>query len=248
MPAELQTLLVLLPVACLGSFVYGVTGFGSALITIPLASLIYPLPFVLAVFALLDIVNAVRVGLTQPQAIVRDEARRLIPCCILGVLVGTGLLAVLRTQVLLVALGLFVVSFALYSLLAPEGALRVGANWGYLAGFSGGVTSAIFGAGGPPYVIYLSLRPHGKQAMRATLAATSVVSVGARIVAFALAGLLSPPAVWRTAAPLVPAILGTLWLADRAHRRISRPAMIQGIRVLLLVAGMSLVVRAIRGM
>ncbi len=248
MPAELQTMLVLLPVACLGSFVYGVTGFGSALITIPLASLIYPLPFVLAVFALLDIVNAVRVGLAHPHAIVRDEAWRLIPCCVLGVLVGTVLLAVLRTQILLFALGLFVVSFALYSLLAPDASLRIGAHWGYFAGFSGGITSAIFGAGGPPYVIYLSLRPHAKQAMRATLAATSVVSVGARIVAFALAGLLSPPAVWRTAAPLVPAILVALWLADRTHSWISRTAMIRGIRVLLLIAGMSLVVRAIRGM
>jgi uncharacterized protein len=216
MPAELQTMLVLLPVACLGSFVYGVTGFGSALITIPLASLIYPLQFVLAVFALLDIVNAVRVGLAQPHAIVWDEARRLIPSCILGVLVRTVLLALLRTQILLFALGLFVVGFAFYSLLAPEA--------------------------------YLSMRPHGKEAIRATLAATSVVSVGARLVAFALARLLSPPAVWRTAAPLVPAILGALWLADRAHSRISRTAMIQGIRVLLLIAGMSLVVRAIHGM
>ncbi|HSB69725.1 MAG TPA: sulfite exporter TauE/SafE family protein [Candidatus Methylomirabilis sp.] len=248
MPAEFQTLLVLLPVACLGSFVYGVTGFGSALITIPLASLIYPLPFVLAVFALLDIVNAVRVGLARPQAIVRDEAGRLIPGCILGVVVGTWLLAVLRTQILLCALGLFVVSFAIYSLLAPEASLRIDASWGYLAGFSGGITSAMFGAGGPPYVIYLSLRPHAKQAMRATLAATSVVSVGARIVAFALAGLLSAPAVWFTAVPLVPAILGALWLADRAHARISRAAMIQAIRLLLLVAGASLVVRSLRGL
>ncbi len=248
MPAALQTILVLLPVACLGSFVYGVTGFGSALITIPLASLIYPLPFVLAVFALLDIVNAVRVGLAQPQAIVRDEARRLIPCCILGVAVGTGLLTALRAQFILLALGLFVVSFACYSLLAPEASLRIGTHWGYLAGFSGGITSAMFGAGGPPYVIYLSLRPHPKREMRATLAATSIVSVGARLVAFALAGLLSRPAVWLTAAPLVPAILGALWLADRAHAALSRQTMIQAIRVLLVIAGASLVVRAVRGM
>jgi uncharacterized membrane protein YfcA len=248
MPATLRTVLVLLPVACLGSFVYGVTGFGSALITIPLASLIYPLPFVLAVFALLDIVNAVRVGLAQPQAIVRDEALRLIPCCILGVAVGTGLLTALRAQYVLFALGLFVVSFAGYSLLAPEASLRIGAHWGYLAGFSGGVTSAMFGAGGPPYVIYLSLRPHPKREMRATLAATSIVSVGARLVAFALAGLLSRPAVWLTAVPLVPAILGALWLADRTHAALSRQAMLQAIRVLLVIAGASLVVRAVRGM
>jgi hypothetical protein len=84
--------------------------------------------------------------------------------------------------------------------------------------------------------------------MRATLAATSVVSVGTRILAFALAGLLSAPAVWLTAVPLVPAILGALWLADRAHARISRAAMIQAIRLLLLIAGASLVVRSHRGL
>ena len=93
MPAELKTMLVLLPVASLGSFVYGVAGFGPALITIPLAFLICSLPFVLAVFALLDIVNGVRVGLAQSPSIVRDEARRPTPCGILGVRVGTVLLA-----------------------------------------------------------------------------------------------------------------------------------------------------------
>lgn len=60
----------------------------------------------------------------------RDEARRLIACGILGVLVGTMLLAVHPTQIVLIALGLFVVSFALYSLLASETGMRFGVYWG----------------------------------------------------------------------------------------------------------------------
>ena len=70
MPPELATILLLAPIAFLGSFVYGVTGFGAGLFTIPLASHFYEMPFVLAVFALLDSVNALRVCLSQPQAIV----------------------------------------------------------------------------------------------------------------------------------------------------------------------------------
>ncbi len=245
---DFHPVLVLLPIACLGSFVYGVTGFGSALIAIPLASLVYPLPFVLAVFALLDIVNALRVGLAEPRAIVPGEAVRLIPSCVAGVAVGTLLLTGLRTEILLLALGLFVVGFALYSLAASEASLRIGRSWAYIAGFSGGITSAVFGAGGPPYVIYLSLRPYEKRALRATLAATSVVSVGARAIAFASAGLLSSPAIWVTALPLVPCVLGSLWLANRTHARLSTRLLLRAIRVLLVIAGTLLVGRAIRAM
>ncbi len=248
MLAQLPPVVVLLPVACLGSFIYGVTGFGSALVTIPLASLVYPLPFVLAVFALLDVVNTLRVGLAEPAAIVRPEVRRLIPSCVLGVGVGTLLLTGLRTQILLLALGLFVVGFALYGLLGPEEALRIRAQWAYLAGFSGGITSAVFGAGGPPYAVYLSLRPYGKRELRATLAATSMVSVGARIVAFAAGGLLSSRAVWFTALPLMPVILGSLWVANRAHGALSSRLVLQMIRGLLVLAGVLLIGRALQGM
>jgi hypothetical protein len=59
---------------------------------------------------------------------VRDEARRLIACGILGVLVDTMLLAVHPTQIVLIALGLFVVSFARYSLLASEAAMIQGSR------------------------------------------------------------------------------------------------------------------------
>ncbi len=248
MPAQAQIILMLVPIAFLGSFVYGVTGFGSALITIPLASLVYPLRFVLAVFALLDIVNAVHVSLAGTRAVVQSEALRLIPTCILGVVAGTVLLAGLRPQILLLILGLFVLSFSLYGLLMPAKSPVIGSHWGYLAGLCGGITSAMFGAGGPPYAIYLSFRPHGKHEMRATLAATSIVSIGSRIVAFALAGLLSSQAVWITALSLLPVIYCALRLADRTHAGLSRAALLTAIRLLLVIAGASLVMRALGGL
>ena len=245
MPPEFATILLLAPIAFLGSFVYGVTGFGAGLFTIPLASHFYEMPFVLAVFALLDSVNAVRVCLAQPQAIVRDEAVRLVPCCIVGVLLGVVLILVLPAWLLMLALGLFVLTYALYSLLIAGALPTIQVRWAYLAGVSGGITSAMFGAGGPPYAIYLSMRPHGKEQIRATLAVTSLVSISTRIVAFGLAGLLSSWAVWRTALAVVPAALIALWWADRVHTGLSREAVIRAIRVLLCIAGISLVLRAI---
>lgn len=244
MPPELATILLLAPIAFLGSFVYGVTGFGAGLFTIPLASHFYEMPFVLAVFALLDSVNAVRLCLSQPRAIVRDEAARLVPSCIVGVLLGVVLILVLPAWILMLALGIFVLTYGLYSLAFSSALPSIGLRWAWVAGLSGGITSAMFGAGGPPYAIYLAMRPHGKEQIRATLAVTSLVSIGIRIVAFGFAGLLSSRTVWNTAVAVVPASLLALWWADRVHAGLSREAVIKAIRVLLCIAGGSLVLRA----
>jgi uncharacterized membrane protein YfcA len=245
MPSELATILLLAPIAFLGAFVYGVTGFGAGLFTIPLASHFYEMPFVLAVFAVLDSVNAIRVCLAQPRAIVRAEAMRLVPCCVSGVLLGVGLLLIVPAGVLMLALGLFVLAYALSSLLVSAAMPTISQRWAYLAGVSGGIASAMFGAGGPPYAIYLSMRPHGKEQIRATLAVTSVVSIGTRILAFGLAGLLSSRTVWLTAIAVAPASLLALWWADHVHTRLSREGVVKAIRLLLCLAGVSLMFRAI---
>lgn len=243
MEADAGMLLLLGAIAALGSFIYGVTGFGAGLVTIPLASLFLEMRFVLAVFALVDCVNAVRVTLSRPRAVVREEAARLVPLCIAGVAIGAALVVTLPASALMIALGLFVLAYALYSLLAGRAMPVIGPGWAWPAGLAGGVTSAMFGAGGPPYAIYLSMRPHGKDEMRATLAVTSLVSILARVAAFAAAGLLSSAAVWQTALAVVPASLAALWAADRVHRALSREAVIRAIRILLCVAGVTLVVR-----
>ena len=245
MSPDVTTILVLAPIAFLGAFIYGVTGFGAGLVTIPLASHFYNIPFVLAVFALLDGVNAMRICLSQPRAIVRDEAARLIPTCVLGVGIGVGLLLVLPAKMLMLALGCFVLGYGVYSILNPQAMPVIRPYWAYVAGISGGITSAMFGAGGPPYAIYLSMRPHGKDEIRSTLAVTSLVSVSVRIVAFALTGLLSSPLVWLTALAVVPASLAALWLADRVYRILPRSTVIQAIRFLLCLSGVSLVWRAV---
>ncbi len=244
MAVEADALVLLALIAFLGAFVYGLTGFGSGLVTIPLASHFHELPFVLAVFALLDCVNAARLSLARPQAIVRDEVRRLVPTCIAGVVLGVALLVLLPPRMLMIALGAFVLAFALHGLLRAGAVPMVSGRWAYVAGLSGGVSSAMFGAGGPPYAIYLSMRPHAVESMRATLAVTSLVSITARIVAFGVAGLLSSWVVWIAALAVVPASLAALWCADRVHATLSREAVLTAVRLLLCLTGASLLIRA----
>ncbi len=137
MDFDLGIVLALAAIAFAAAFVYGVTGFGAGLVAIPLASLFFEMRFVLAVFALLDCVNAVRVSLSRPRAVVLDEAARLVPTCVAGVALGSVLVLVLPARALMLALGLFVTAYVLYTV-AVRGALPViGTRWAYAEGFSG---------------------------------------------------------------------------------------------------------------
>src|SRR5205085_7061678 len=114
-------------------------------------------------------------------------------------------------------LGAFVLCYGLYSLLRRPGGRPVSIRWGWLAGLAGGITSAVFGAGGPPYVIYLSQRGLTKEQFRATLGLTTSTSISLRVLAFLVTGLLLELRVWLTAAFVVPAALAAIWLSRKVY-------------------------------
>lgn len=245
MTAEsLAALLVLLPISFLGSVLYGVSGFGSALLTVPLAVQFFPLPFVIAAFALVDLFNAIRVGLENPRAALRPEVVRMVSTMIPGIVVGTALLVSVPRRIGMATLGLFIAVYAVYALARHARMRRVAQRWAYLAGFGGGVTGTLFGAGGPPYAIYLAHRGLDKEQYRATLTMTSIFSIGLRVAAFLVTGLLLDAQVWIAAAIALPGAALGLVVARRIFNRLSRDAVMRVVGLVLLVTGGALLVRA----
>ena len=242
-PAEIAALA---GIAVLGSIVFGITGFGAALVTIPLATHLVPLQFALALFVLMDLANAFRIGFESPKHALRDEWKRLVPTILVGTAVGATLLLRLPRQAATLALGVFVLAFALYSLARRPGArAMISARWAYVAGFAGGITSTLFGAGGPPYAMYLSSRGLTKEQYRATLGFATLTSISLRAIAFIVTGFLLDPDVWLCAAAIVPAGLAGLWVAGFLFRRISRDGLMRVVSLMLVASGISLIVRAL---
>jgi len=66
-------------IAFIGALIFGITGFGAALVTIPLATHLVPLKFALALFVLADLACALRIGFENPRKALRDEWVRLVP-------------------------------------------------------------------------------------------------------------------------------------------------------------------------
>jgi uncharacterized membrane protein YfcA len=236
---------ILVAIAFAGALIFGITGFGSALITIPLATHFVPLPFALALFAVCDLAAALRVGFENPKNAVRAEWHRLIPMILVGTALGVTLLVNLPRKTAMTALGVFILLFALYSLYPKKSETLVAGGWGWLAGLAGGITSTLFGAGGPPYVIYLSHRGLTKEQFRATLGLTTMTSISLRVLAFLITGLLLNLQVWFTAVFTIPAILLGIWVAQRIYLKISRDALMKAVAVMLLASGASLIWRSL---
>lgn len=203
------------------------------------------LQFALALFVLADLAAALSVGLERPKNAVRSEWTRLVPMILVGTALGVTLLVNLPRAAGMLLLGLFVLAFAIFTLLPHARARIVSPAWAWIAGLAGGITSTVFGAGGPPYAIYLSQRGLSKEQFRATLGLATLTSISLRLLAFVVTGVLLDPDVWWKALAVVPACLVGIWVARRIYLRISRDQLMRAVALLLLGSGASLIWRAL---
>jgi uncharacterized membrane protein YfcA len=211
----------------------------------PLATHFVPLQFALALYALCDLSSSLRIGFENPRNAVKAEWTRLVPMILLGTALGVTVLVNLPRAAGMAALAAFVFGYALYSLFRRESRKVIAAGWAWLAGLAGGITSTLFGAGGPPYIIYLSQRGLTKEQLRATMGFATLTSISIRVVAFLLTGLLLEPKVWLVAIGAVPAAMLGIAVARRMYLKISREQLLRMVAVVLLATGGSLVVRAL---
>ncbi len=231
-----------LAILALAFFIRGIAGFGSGLIAIPLLALLFPLPLVVPVMALLDYLAAATHGIRHRQRIVWRDILPLIPFTLAGVLTALYLLRNLDTESLNTALGVFVLLYALYSLsgLRPRRAhTRI---WAIPAGVIGGLVSALFGTGGPFYVIYLQLRGLDKTAFRASIATVFLIDGGMRISGYFITGLAGLDIILLTLAAL-PVMLLAMYAGGHVHTGISQQAFSRLISLLLIGSGIALLLR-----
>ncbi|MBS1246644.1 MAG: hypothetical protein H6R47_843 [Proteobacteria bacterium] len=224
-------------------FIRGISGFGSGLIAVPLLAHFLPLTFVVPMILVTDVAASLALGTHTRKHVRWDELRPLIPFSILGVLAGTTLLVNLPEAPLLATLGVFVLLFGVRSVLNLHGTQTVSRRWALPAGLTGGAIGALFGTGGPPYVIYLNHRLHDKGELRATFSGLFLIEGGLRIVVFLVAGLLLHTELQLTILAALPLVALGLFLGNRVHIGLSPLQMQRLIGIMLLVSGTSLLWR-----
>lgn len=225
----------------------GITGFGSGLIAVPLLALSLPLTFVVPLILLTDFTASLTLGSLNRHLIAWGEIRRLLLPGLIGVAAGAWLLVSLPATPLLLGLSAFILLYALRNLLLDtEHPRPASAVWSWPAGLTGGAIGALFGTGGPPYVIYLSHRLFDKGQLRATFSGLFLIEGIARIGSFTASGLLINRDIWLAYLWAAPVALAALWVGSHIHTRLTQPQMLRLISLILLGSGVSLGIKALQ--
>lgn len=223
--------------------IFGISGFGSTIIAVPLLAHLFPLKFVIPMVVLLDCLAAASMGLRLRENVNRGELVPLMPFLVVGMLVGAFMLIKLPGQYLLGGLGIFVTGYGLLYATGRQPKLRVSRWAAAPVGVFAGMTSSMFGVGGPIYVMYLTARGSTPEQIRATVPVIFIFTTIGRIAIFAAAGLFTLGIVY-TAATLLPIMVLGMWLGHRMHLNMSREQLVRIIGTLLIASGSALVVRS----
>ena len=129
LPVSVESIAVAAAIIVCGYFVFGVSGFGSALLTVPVLSHLWPMTFVLPVLSLLDVIAAAYLGVRHHRQAERGELTRMIPLAFIGALIGALLLVNLSRTTTQIGVGALVLLYALYTLVERANPPLISRGW-----------------------------------------------------------------------------------------------------------------------
>ncbi len=242
-------LLAVVGVTLFASFVKGAVGFAMPMIMISgLASL---LPAQEALAALIvptlvtNLFQAFRQGGRAALASLRDWWRLIAVTC-LFIAISSQLVTAIPQAVLLAALGVPIVAFAITQLLGCQ--LRFDAQRRGLAevltGAVGGFYGGLSGVWGPPTIALLLSAGVPKQENVRVQGVVYLIGASVLFVAHLRSGVLNAQTLPLSLALVVPALLG-LWAGFQLHDRLNPEVFRRWTLMILAISGLNLVRRAL---
>jgi uncharacterized membrane protein YfcA len=230
-----------------GYTVFGMTGFGSAIVAMPLLTQVMPLHRAVPVMLVCDMISGLLLGATSRSNVQMTELRRIVPWMLVGMVLGLALLLYVPERPLLILLGAGVLTYSLWRLRGGDVFRQLGPRWAIPLGLSGGGFTAMFGTGGPLYTIYLAGRLEDRNALRATVGTLIMLTGITRLVMFAVTGLLLQPAVLALMVWLVPCCLAGVRMGSWLRHRIPAVYIFRLLWTVLIVGSVSLLAKSIAG-
>ena len=222
-------------------FTQSLTGFGVALVSMPLLSALLGVQTAAPLVALIGLLTEAILLLYYREAVNVRVIWRLILASMVGVPLGVVVIRTLDEAVVLTVLGVIVAGYALYALLKLRLPAIQGPVWAYGAGFLAGILGGAYNTAGPPVIVYGNCRGWPPAEFKGNLQGFFLITTVVVIISHVLAGnygpdvlrygLLALPAV---AAGLVAGLALSKWVSAVAFRTI--------VLWLLLVLGVWLIV------
>lgn len=236
-----MTGILLFAIIFLAALLQTTSGFGFALMAMPLVALVIGVkaaaPLVALVGFTLYAINLARYRRGFEWRVVWP----LAAAAALGVPFGVWALSNLDEDIVKSVLGVLLIAYALYSLWRPQAAPLHSNVWAWPAGFLAGVLGGAFNTPGPPVIIYGNLKQWPRNLFRSTLQALFLFSSSLVILSHIAAGNLTMATI-PTYLLLVPALLLGVWGGAYVDRHISNERFRGLVLALIFATGVLLLV------
>ena len=213
-------MLIVIAIMFLYTFVGICAGFGGALTTMPLITLLLPLKMAAPMSVIVGTATALYATWLSRKETDWKSAIVLILFSFAGIPVGLYALAFLPDSMMKIGLGAFLILYSFYSLFIPRLPVYDKPWIAMPMGVIGGALGSAFSTNGPPVVIYGMLRNLGPAAFRGTLNAFFTANNVAIIGGLATSGILTISTIKLVLFCIPTMILGSL-VGQYVHKRIS---------------------------
>ncbi len=225
-------------------FTQSVTGFGLALVAMPLmveqVGVLTAAPLV----ALIGTTNSIGMLIHYRRSLSLRAVWRLALTSLIGIPLGVYALSKIDESTVRLILGIIVVAYAGYSLLAPAIPRLKRTIWAYGMGLFSGVLAGAYNTGGPPLIIYASAQDWETAEFKGNLQSLALFNSVMVIVAHALGGHFTG-VVWQRYLIALPAIAIGLFAGFSLDRYFNPARFRQIVLVLLIVLGGRLILAAV---
>lgn len=240
-----STTLYVLAVIFIATLIRSTFGFGEALVAVPLLALRIPIAIAAPLAVLVSILVAGVIVVQDWRHIQVRSAMGLILWALPGIPLGVLLLAKTNDQLIKCILGVIIMTFSLYSLIAREKLhlRRDHRGWLIGCGFLSGILGGAYGMNGPPLAIYGALRRWSPQHFRATLQGYFLPASFAGLLGYLSLGLWQPAITRYFLLSLPPMVLAIL-LGRAINHRAKGRNFFRFVHAGLIVIGAVLVIQS----
>jgi uncharacterized membrane protein YfcA len=234
-----MTAVLLTTIVFFAALVQTISGFGFALVVMPLATILVGLQTAAPLVALTGLTVCTVNFIRYRQAVNVSEVLRLAVASALGIPFGLWVLTTMDESTIKSVLGLILIAYALYVVVQPAMPSTLPQWWVYPTGFVAGCLSGAYNTPGPPVIMYGSLRQWPKQEFRAVLQMYFAINATLVVSSHALARRLTAQVLSLYPYAALALLLGVV-AGSRLDTRVDRNRFRSIVTVMILILGVSL--------
>jgi uncharacterized membrane protein YfcA len=233
-------MLLVAVVIFLSAFIQSMTGFGVALVSMPILTDRLGIGVSAPLIALVALSTKVFILARYRQNFDLRAVIPLVAAALVGIPLGMHLMESMDRDTVVALLGVVISGYALYALVNPRIPRLEHPTWAYGSGFASGILAGAYNVGGPPLIIYGTGRRWDPLAFKGNLQGCAMLNSVIVIANHARIGNYTP-LVWHYFLIGIPALAVGLWLGFKLDHRVNAVRFRQMVLILLFFIGLTLI-------